>query len=196
LGRESLGRSGRTRGIAAAAPCQYFYCCLGDVGSLSAHSRATISVHLHILIDERTTLHSTLIPNLSEAGRTENMSATYERALRVGTLLTTALATPLLIALTVISIEYGNWWYRRNVTAFCFGYFPLAMTAVASAVSIRHHRKHNRVPGPRLAILDGVASLTYLGVLIPVWAVEVRELEQPGFGLLTGYCTTPMIVNM
>jgi hypothetical protein len=44
--------------------------------------------------------------------------------------------------------------------------------------------------------LDGVASITYLGVLIPIWAVEVGELHLSGFGLLVGYCTAPMIVNM
>jgi hypothetical protein len=126
------------------------------------------------------------------------MSATYERGLRVVTLLTTAIATPFLIALTVISVGNAhNCLYRyRNITAFCFAYFPLAITAVASAVSIRHHRKHNRVPGPRLAILDGIASIAYLGILTPIWAVEIEELELPGFGLLAGYCTAPMIVNM
>jgi hypothetical protein len=124
------------------------------------------------------------------------MAAPHDRLLRITTLLTTALATPFLIALTVLSIETGYWYSHRDVTTFCFGYFPLAMTAIASAISIGHHRKHKRAPGARLAMLDGLALATYLGVLIPIWVVEIAALGGAGLGLLVGYLTAPMIVNM
>jgi hypothetical protein len=124
------------------------------------------------------------------------MAASHERVLRIGTLLTSALATPLLIAITVISVE-GRWaWYHRDVTTFCFGYIPLAMTALASSISLAHHRRHKRAPGPRHAMLDGLAGITYLSILIPIWAIEIGQLGEPGFALLAGYTTAPMIVNM
>ncbi|KAL6703944.1 hypothetical protein ACN47E_008882 [Coniothyrium glycines] len=122
-----------------------------------------------------------------------------ERPLRLLTLATTALATPLLIACTVISIDKINyyWWSsRRNVTTFCFGYIPLAITTIASVGSLIHNRRHGRMPGSKYAPLDGLAVLAYMGVLIPIWAVEIGKLEQPGFGLLAGYTTAPMIVNL
>jgi hypothetical protein len=128
--------------------------------------------------------------------RTDRMSMTQERPLRVLILLASALALPLLIAITVISVEDRSWYNNRDVTAFCFGYIPLAMTAVASTVSIVHQRRYSRMPGPKFALLDGLAGVTYLAILIPIWAVEVGELRESGYGLLTGYTTAPMIVNM
>jgi hypothetical protein len=82
------------------------------------------------------------------------------------------------------------------VTAFCFGYIPLAMTAVASTVSVVHQRRRGTAPGPKFALLDGLASIIYLAILIPIWAVGVGDLGAPGYGLLAGYTTSPMIVNM
>ncbi|CAN9109433.1 unnamed protein product [Alternaria alternata] len=70
------------------------------------------------------------------------------------------------------------------------------MTAVASAVSIIQQRRCGSVPGPKFTLLDGLAGITYLAILIPIWAVETGELGAPGYGLLTGYTTAPMIVNM
>lgn len=124
----------------------------------------------------------------------------HERALRVLTLLTSALATPLLIATTVISLqrerrEY-HWKGARAVTTFCFAYIPLALSVLAAAISLRHHRKHGQMPGPRFALLDCFTGIVYLGILLPIWAVEVGRLSMPGYGLLAGYLTAPMIVNM
>lgn len=123
----------------------------------------------------------------------------HERPLRALTLLTTAIATPLLIATTVVSVkkESDYYWRRhRPVTTFCFGYIPLALTAFASAASLMHYRKHGRSPGPRFALLDALAGVTYICILIPTWAVEIGRLAFPGYGLLVGYLTAPMIINM
>lgn len=123
-----------------------------------------------------------------------------ERPLRVLMLLTTALATPLLIATTVVSIQREKrdyyWSGERPVTAFCFGYIPLALTAFACVASLHHHRKHGSSPGARLALLDAFAGVGYLSILLPIWIVEIGRLAQPGFGLLVGYLTAPMIINM
>lgn len=132
-------------------------------------------------------------------GFTQNDLALYERPLRILTLLTTALATPLLIATTVVSLSTGEWSYyyhRRSITAFCFGYIPLSLTVLASSLSLVHYRRHGTAPGARFFSVDGLAGLAYLGVLIPIWAVEIGLLEKSGFGLLAGYTTAPMIVNM
>jgi hypothetical protein len=123
----------------------------------------------------------------------------YERPLRIITLATTTLATPLLIATTVVSfaVHRYSWSYdRRSVTAFCFGFIPLALTVLAAAKSLMHQRKHGRVPTGGFMLVDGITALVYLGVLIPVWAKEIGMLEKPSFGLLAGYTTAPMIVNM
>jgi len=116
----------------------------------------------------------------------------HERNLRILTLFTTALATPLLIATTIISVVG----HRRSVTTFCFGYFPLVMTAVASTISLYYQRRHGRVPGPSLALLDGAALCMYLAILIPIWAIEINGLREAKLGLLAGYLTSPMITNM
>lgn len=119
--------------------------------------------------------------------------AANERPLRVLTLYTSALATPLLIACTVISIKVS----RRPVTAFCFGYIPVALTAFASTISILCHKKKNtRMPASGCVFLDGFAFVAYLGILIAIWAVGIGEIRHPGLGLLAGYTTAPMIVNM
>ncbi|KAI4928447.1 uncharacterized protein J4E92_005933 [Alternaria infectoria] len=127
------------------------------------------------------------------------MIMAQERSLRVLNLFASALTTPFLIAITVLSLEshsYRYWYDHRDVTTFCFGYIPLAMTAVASTASIVHQRRHNRTPGPKLALLDGLAGIAYLAILIPIWAVEVDDLGSAGYGFLAGYATAPMIVNM
>jgi hypothetical protein len=36
----------------------------------------------------------------------------------------------------------------------------------------------------------------YVGLLVPIWVVEIGRLREPGYGLLAGYATAPMIVNM
>ncbi|KAI8932592.1 hypothetical protein NX059_010096 [Plenodomus lindquistii] len=124
----------------------------------------------------------------------------HERALRIGTLLTSALATPMLIATTVVSLnkekQYYYWRDGRSVTAFCFAYIPLALSVLAAAISLIYQRRHGKMPGPRFALLDCFTATFYLAVLIPIWAVEVGRLVQPGYGLLAGYLTAPMIVNM
>lgn len=130
---------------------------------------------------------------------TRSALAAHERLLRILTLLTTTLATPLLIATTVISLNSGVYVYYfryRRVTAFCFGYIPLALTVLASSLALVHQRKHGKAPDGHFCFVDGLAALAYLGVLVLIWAVEIGELKGPGFGLLAGYTTAPMIVNM
>jgi hypothetical protein len=116
----------------------------------------------------------------------------HDRTLRVLTLLTTALATPLLIGATVVSLQSHSW-YRRRVSAFCFGYIPLALTAAASVIGIARHGKKPRIS---IVLLDLAAAVTYIALLIPIWSIEVPRLNQGGAGLLIGYTTAPMIVNM
>lgn len=116
----------------------------------------------------------------------------HDRNLRILTLLTTALAMPLLIGSTVASLELRSW-YRRRVSAFCFGYVPLALTAAASIIGIT---KHGRMRRFSIALLDLTAAVTYVAVLIPIWSIEVPRLNQGGVGLLIGYTTAPMIINM
>lgn len=122
----------------------------------------------------------------------------YERALRGLTLITTAVAVPLLIATTVVSLkkDYDRYWDSRHVTAFCFGYIPLAATTITSVASLIYHRKHGRMPGSRFILLDAFCFVAYLSILLPIWLIEIGRLVQPGWGLLAGYLTAPMIVNM
>jgi hypothetical protein len=123
----------------------------------------------------------------------------HDRSLRIFTLLTTALATPLLIGCTVASLqsETGRYYYYRSrprtVTAFCFGFIPLALTAGASVVGIA---RHGSKPKVILSLLDLAAAVSYVALLIPIWAVEVSKMNKGGLGLLIGYTTAPMIVNM
>ncbi|KAF2845217.1 hypothetical protein T440DRAFT_460717 [Plenodomus tracheiphilus IPT5] len=123
----------------------------------------------------------------------------HERALRMVTLLASALATPLLIATTVVSLKVENDWYwggSREVTTFCFAYIPLALSCLAAAISLLHHRRHGQMPGPRFALLDCFTGTFYLAILLPIWILEVGRLGAPGYGLLVGYLTAPMIINM
>jgi uncharacterized membrane protein YhaH (DUF805 family) len=115
-----------------------------------------------------------------------------DRTLRVLTLLTSALATPLLIGCTVLSLHESRW-ERRKVSAFCFAFIPLAFTALASIVGLRRNGKK---PNLMVFLLDLVAAVLYMALLIPIWAVEVGRLHLVGLGLLVGYTTAPMIVNM
>ena len=123
------------------------------------------------------------------------MPISNERFLRILTLFASALTLPFLIASTIVSIKYHRW-YRHGVTAFCFGYIPLAMTALASAIALYQQRRHGRLPGPKIALLDGIALFTYLSVLIPIWVVEIDELRNASLGALAGYTTSPMIFNV
>jgi hypothetical protein len=124
------------------------------------------------------------------------------RTLRVLTLLTSALATPLLIAMTVVSFQpnngshYYRYWRKPDFTTWCLGYIPLALTAGASVLSLIFHRKTGRLPNFKITLLDFFAALWYLGVLIPIWAIEVGHQRDAGMGLLAGYTTAPMIINM
>jgi hypothetical protein len=121
----------------------------------------------------------------------------HERALRMLSLGLAGLTTPLLIATTVVSLHINyDRWHPRPATSFCFGYLPLALGAFASAASLYFHRRNGRLPGGRFALLDLLAAVMYLSVLIPIWKIEISELREPGFGLLVGYLTAPMIVNM
>ncbi|RMZ68538.1 hypothetical protein GMOD_00008249 [Pyrenophora seminiperda CCB06] len=120
------------------------------------------------------------------------MPPTNEPSLRLLTLSAAALTTPFLIATTIVSVTHQN----THVTAFCFGFIPLATTAFASAIALYYQRFHGRLPSPGLALLDGVACCFYFAVLVPVWVVEVGRLGQVGLGLLAGYTTAPMVGNM
>ena len=123
------------------------------------------------------------------------LSVARERPLRILTLFTSAVATPFLIASTILSLQSG-YWYRRDVTAFCFGYIPLFMTAVASTISLITQRRHSRLPDARFSLLDALAGVTYFSILIAIWAAEIVEMGDGGLGLVAGYTTAPMIVNM
>ncbi|KAF3050078.1 hypothetical protein E8E11_010083 [Didymella keratinophila] len=107
-------------------------------------------------------------------------ATTLDRPLRLLTCLVTAICIPLNIAATVLSLKFqGNRWGGRHVTAYPFSFVPLAITVTSV-----------------LLILDLVAIFGYIGTLIPCWALEIREFSAGGFGLLTGYVTTPMILSM
>ena len=123
------------------------------------------------------------------------------RHLRLFTFLTTAIAVPLNIAATVLSLKHpqGGWWRqpRRTVTAYCFVFIPLALTCFAASTSLVYIKKHGKNPRSfHLRALDFSAICFYVAVMIPCWAVEIRKFNSGGFGLLTGYLTAPMIVNM
>ncbi|KAF1844419.1 uncharacterized protein K460DRAFT_397520 [Cucurbitaria berberidis CBS 394.84] len=126
------------------------------------------------------------------------MNMAHERSLRVLMLIGAAVATPFLIPTTIISLNSESRYYydHRTVTTFCFAYFPLALTALASTLSLLHYRKYGRSPGHRFAHFDAFASALYLGVLGPIWGIEVDRISDGGYGLLVGYLTAPMILNM
>jgi hypothetical protein len=67
------------------------------------------------------------------------------------------------------------------------------LTAGASVVGIA---RHGSKPKVILSLLDLVAAVSYVALLIPIWAVEVSKMNKGGLGLLIGYTTAPMIVNM
>ena len=122
-----------------------------------------------------------------------------ERHLRISTLLATAIAFPLDLATTIISIneEKNNYYSGRSITTFSFGFIPLAMTVVASFTSLQHTKKHGKVSDAlHIRMLDLVAVLAYISVLVPIWVIEIGRLEKSGFALLAGYTTAPMIVNL
>lgn len=117
----------------------------------------------------------------------------YDRNLRIAALLTTALAFPLLIGCTALSLQDELRWRRRKVSAFCFGYIPLAFTVATSVVGIV---RPNRLSKYSTALIDLAAAISYVAILLPIWTYEVGHLNQGGVGLLIGYTTAPMIVNM
>lgn len=58
-------------------------------------------------------------------------------------------------------------------------------------------KKHGKTPlAVRFAIVDLLAVFGYIGVMIPMWTLELDEYRDGRFGLLVGYVTAPMIVNM
>jgi hypothetical protein len=129
--------------------------------------------------------------------------ASYEHPFRRFALLATAIAVPLNLATTIVSViherdEYGYWiGSSRSVTTFCFVFVPLTMTVLASIASLRNMKKHSKVlTGLKLKLFDLVSMFTYLGVLIPIWVVEVQRMNRSGLGLLIGYTTAPLIVNL
>ncbi|KAF2828172.1 hypothetical protein CC86DRAFT_369299 [Ophiobolus disseminans] len=121
-----------------------------------------------------------------------------ERPLRLLTYLATAITFPLTIAATVVSLAHQRHrWARRHVTAFCFVFIPLALTVVASSAALQYMRKHGKSPRAlAFKALDLVSVFAYIAVLIPCWTVEIKEFGEGGFGLLVGYTTAPMILNM
>lgn len=127
---------------------------------------------------------------------TSDMS--LDRPLRYLTYLATAIAVPLNIAATALSLEYQHRrWAPRGATAFCFAFIPLAMTAVTSFLSLQYRNKHGKSPREsHFKVFDAVSAMTYFGILVPCWALEIREFGAGGFGLLVGYTTAPMILNM
>jgi EamA domain-containing membrane protein RarD len=120
-----------------------------------------------------------------------------DRSLRVLTLLTTATAFPLLIVATALSFEGRNsgraWWDRPKVTTFCFGYIPLFFTAVSAIIAIKWHE---RTPILTVSLLDLAGAISYVALLIPIWAIDVGRMNKGGLGLLVGYTTAPLILNM
>ncbi|KAH6644626.1 hypothetical protein C7974DRAFT_408293 [Boeremia exigua] len=126
-------------------------------------------------------------------------STTIERPLRLLTYVATAITIPLNIATTILALEQRPYYWsrRRHVSAFCFAFIPLAMTVAATSVSLRYMKTNGKSPRAlQFKVLDLVAAITYLAVLIPCWAVEPHKFEAVGFGVLIGYTTAPMIVNM
>lgn len=122
-----------------------------------------------------------------------------ERPLRLLTYLTTAVAIPFSIAATVLSVEHSrsDWRNHRDATAFCFVFIPLAMTVVTSSLSLLYLKKHGKSPSAlHIKVLDSVSAATYFAVLVPCWVVEIELFNAGGFGLLAGYTTAPMIINM
>ena len=120
-----------------------------------------------------------------------------ERSLRVATLCAAGLAFPFGIATTIVSLEIAqnNWWYGRDVTAFCFVYIPLAATFALSIASLRYNYKKTKQPSHTFALLDLVAAISYLAILLPIWIVEIGE-NGTAMALLAGYLTTMMMFNM
>lgn len=71
------------------------------------------------------------------------------------------------------------------------------MTAVASYRSLQYIKKHGEAPTSfHFKFLDLLSVLTYIGVLVPIWSFEIRRFNEGGFGILVGYTTVPMILNM
>ncbi|KAJ4376547.1 hypothetical protein N0V86_006660 [Didymella sp. IMI 355093] len=122
----------------------------------------------------------------------------FDRTLRLLTCLATAICIPLDIAATVLSMNFqSHRWARRGVTAYCFIFIPLALTAVSAIFSLRYMKKHGKTPrGLDITVLDLAAICGYIGTMITCWVLEISEYNNGGFGLLTGYLTAPMIVSM
>jgi hypothetical protein len=120
-----------------------------------------------------------------------------DRNIRVLTLLTTAIAFPLLIVATALSFEGRNsgraWWERPKATAFCFGYIPLFFTALAAIIAIKQHK---RSPILAISLLDFANAIGYMALLIRIWAIEMEMMSKGGLGLLVGFTTGPMLLNM
>lgn len=183
------------RGLRQLASWHISGCCLGD---------PFILLHLTYLSSPSLQLYFRTISHIQHHHTTRTTpdptNMAHVRPLRVLTLALSALATPLLIGVTVVSFDqfrYRYYWHSsRQVTTWCFGFIPLALTAAASVISLIHYRKYGRMPNFKYTLIDLFAFVWYLALLIPIWATEIGKLNQPGWGLLAGYTTAPMIVNM
>lgn len=122
----------------------------------------------------------------------------YERPLRILTLVNATIALPLLIATNVVlvNILYKSYWLPRQVPAVTLAYPSLILTAITSGASLYQNRKHGQMPGGRFALLDLFTSVYYLSILIPIFVLDIGDLRSPGYGLLAGYLTAPMVMNM
>ena len=128
----------------------------------------------------------------------EPAATALDHPLRLLSCLATAICAPLTIAATAISLQFqhGRRW-PRAVTAFCFIYIPLAITVACAILNIQYMKKHGKTARKwHFTLLDAVAAAAYFSVLVPCWALEIREFNAGGFGLLAGYVTAPMILNM
>ncbi|KAF1922488.1 uncharacterized protein M421DRAFT_78121 [Didymella exigua CBS 183.55] len=121
-----------------------------------------------------------------------------ERPLRLVTCLAAAICIPLNIAATVLSLEFqSRRWDPRVATAYCFIFIPLAVTFASATLSLHYMKKHGKTSRAwHFVVLDLVAATGYFGTMITCWALEIREYNDGWFGLLTGYLTAPMILNM
>lgn len=125
-------------------------------------------------------------------------ATSLDRPLRLLTCLATAICVPLNIAATALSLERQHQrWARRHVTAFCFVYIPLVVTAISAILNLQYMKRRGKTPSAvYFTVLDVVAAAGYFSTLVPCWALEIREFNAGGFGLLTGYVTAPMILNL
>lgn len=110
------------------------------------------------------------------------------RFLRYEALFNTALALPLVIAL---SAAVHPFWAILTV--------PMASTVVTCSIALRRYKDTEHGQMPRLSGFQGLlelwSSVAYLAILCLNWAFSF-SWRYSGYGLLAGYGTAPLIVNM